>query len=539
MMGRILTGQKWLDPNPVKVWYPGLNGVMVTPTTDQFPRRNMNMARKLLSLTLALVMALALGSPAWAGGGWGNDGTRTLIAEVDNFKIVTLTKFGLEVITETLLSGAITTSKQAVAGDLKLGAAFVGNSTDARYFAGVMGNVIGTGGSSGTKNIFAGSYGKFDLAGTVSSTYPAAAVTGELGDGTTGARASFLSVVGGDSAATTGIATLSVDWQSSLAASKLDWFLDSQGGGTHDGYKAPRYAKGDIRLGGRRDSTDTSAGEDICISRNAGRPTNGTSGTFAGDCAGSSILIDTTNKTFHYNVNTKASPTWVSLSDIRTEAFAPTASYQPVAGDLNLTATAGSSTAATPAYLAGVMGNVIPGSVNLSATDNIIAGVVGKIDHTGTNASKYPSAGVIAEIGDKAANVDGAFIAAFGGDSGDSNVTGAFYGVSWWQSATASAIDYGLDLEGKAVTGYTATPRYAKAFARYGGRYSNAGVLETVNDVCELFGTAAPTNGVSGTGAGDCGPGSRYTRVSGSDSKLFINTNTQASPTWTVVGSQS
>lgn len=52
-------------------------------------------------------------------------------------------------------------------------------------------------------------------------------------------------------------------------------------------------------------------------------------------------------------------------------------------------------------------------------------------------------------------------------------------------------------------------------------------------------GTAAPTDGASGTGAGFAGPGSLYVRTSGSNSKLFINTGTKAAPTWTVVGTQS
>lgn len=54
-----------------------------------------------------------------------------------------------------------------------------------------------------------------------------------------------------------------------------------------------------------------------------------------------------------------------------------------------------------------------------------------------------------------------------------------------------------------------------------------------------LTGSAAPTDGTSGTGAGFAAPGSMYTRASTTNSKLYINTNTTASPTWTVVGAQS
>mgnify|MGYP001578652021 CR=1 FL=1 len=268
------------------------------------------MARRLLTLTLALLAALALVSPVWAAGGWGNDGTRTLIAEVDTFKIVTLTKFGLTVATETYVSDARTVAGQALAGDLNLGAAFVGTSTAASplYFAGVMGNIIGTGGVSGTKNMLAGVFGKFDVKGTISSTYPAAGVVGEIGDGTTGAYAAVLAVMGGDSASTTAVAAFAVDWHNSTASSAWTWGLDLQGNGIVGSYMAPRYSKGDIRLGGRRTSLAASAGEDVCINRFAGTPTNGT--TFAGDCGPGSLVIDTTNGKLYINTNTKASPTW-------------------------------------------------------------------------------------------------------------------------------------------------------------------------------------------------------------------------------------
>ena len=43
---------------------------------------------------------------------------------------------------------------------------------------------------------------------------------------------------------------------------------------------------------------------------NAGAPTSGTSGTFAGFAGPGSIILDTTNGKFYLNTNTKASPTW-------------------------------------------------------------------------------------------------------------------------------------------------------------------------------------------------------------------------------------
>lgn len=57
------------------------------------------------------------------------------------------------------------------------------------------------------------------------------------------------------------------------------------------------------------------------------------------------------------------------------------------------------------------------------------------------------------------------------------------------------------------------------------------------NDIFLTTGAGAPTNGTSGTGAGLTGKGSLHTDAT--NGKLYINTGTKASPTWTVVGSQS
>lgn len=48
---------------------------------------------------------------------------------------------------------------------------------------------------------------------------------------------------------------------------------------------------------------------------------------------------------------------------------------------------------------------------------------------------------------------------------------------------------------------------------------------------------AALVDGTSGTGAGITGPGSIC--GNSSDGKAYINTNTKASPTWTVIGTQT
>ena len=63
--------------------------------------------------------------------------------------------------------------------------------------------------------------------------------------------------------------------------------------------------------------------------------------------------------------------------------------------------------------------------------------------------------------------------------------------------------------------------------------------LSMGNSAWLFTGTTAPVNGVAGTGAGFAGPGSMYVRADGVNSKVFINTNTKASPTWTVIGTQT
>ena len=60
---------------------------------------------------------------------------------------------------------------------------------------------------------------------------------------------------------------------------------------------------------------------------------------------------------------------------------------------------------------------------------------------------------------------------------------------------------------------------------------------EMTNGARLFDGAGAPVDGTSGTGAGSAGKGSLYIDVSGA--KLYINTNTKASPTWVVVGTQS
>jgi hypothetical protein len=57
------------------------------------------------------------------------------------------------------------------------------------------------------------------------------------------------------------------------------------------------------------------------------------------------------------------------------------------------------------------------------------------------------------------------------------------------------------------------------------------------NDVFILTETGVPTNGTSGDGAGFAGKGSLC--IDSTNGKLYINTGTRLSPTWSLVGLQS
>ena len=215
-------------------------------------------------------------------------------------------------------SAATTTSFQAVAGDFAVTGAW-GSSTAGTptYGAGVMGNIIGAAALTGTQNILAGVYGKWDVPFAISTTYPGAAVTGEIGDNATSASYAVMAAMGGDSAGTeSAVAAFGVDWFSSTVASRFNFGIDFQGAGTHDSYLAPRYNIAFGRVGGRTfDSNEATVftAANICwpaVTNSA--PVDGTSGTRAGTCGPGSILIRMDNGTIFQNTNTLASPTWTA-----------------------------------------------------------------------------------------------------------------------------------------------------------------------------------------------------------------------------------
>lgn len=137
---------------------------------------------------------------------------------------------------------------------------------------------------------------------------------------------------------------------------------------------------------------------------------------------------------------------------------------QCVAADLTVVAAYGSSTSTAPVYCAPIMGNLIAGvaaigdntAVNLSATANMMAGVIGKYSHVGTNASTYPASAVRAEIGSESTAAYAAVLAVIGGDTGLTTATAAF-SVDNQNSLATSGFLYGLDLLGNGThDGYQA-----------------------------------------------------------------------------------
>jgi len=191
---------------------------------------------------------------------------------------------------------------------------------------------------------------------------------------------------------------------------------------------------------------------------------------------------------------------------------------------LALAADAGTSVAADTADLFGIRG-VVTGAT-LTRTKNFIAGVSAKYNITGAKSTTYPAAAVLAQIGNGVTAADGAVVAAIAGDTSITNCT-AMFKVMNQNSIGASGPDFGVDLQDAAHDGYKAVDSlfYKKA------------VVRLTDDIVLLTGTVVPTDGVAGTGAGNAGPGSLYLNTS--DAKLRVNTNTKASPTWTVVGAQT
>jgi hypothetical protein len=140
-------------------------------------------------------------------------------------------------------------SYQDVAADLTLDAASGKTGGSTAFLAAVMGNLMG---DLLTKagNYLGGVIGHFSVTGTKSTTYPAGAVLGGIGDGVTDADGCFVAYVDGDSAVTKAGAALKVRCNNSQAGSGFNWGIDLQDA-AHDGYRAVDdafYLKAPVRM---------------------------------------------------------------------------------------------------------------------------------------------------------------------------------------------------------------------------------------------------------------------------------------------------
>jgi hypothetical protein len=139
-------------------------------------------------------------------------------------------------------------SRQAVEADLELAAgAGTSDVADSAYLGGVMGNIIGTA-LTKTHNIVAGLIGKLSVGGDRATTYPLAAIVGEIGEDSAHADAAIVAVIGGDGGAVNANAAFGIDHLNSNNGAGFDWVIDGHKE-AHDGYDAGTPLKGFARVG--------------------------------------------------------------------------------------------------------------------------------------------------------------------------------------------------------------------------------------------------------------------------------------------------
>ena len=232
---------------------------------------------------------------------------------------------------------------------------------------------------------------------------------------------------------------------------------------------------------------------------------------YQGGSTGSNVLTPT-------NINTG---TVISIED-GSGAYGFYTRVQPTTGF-------GSSDYLTPGEAYGVFGRTqsgAPFATTPTTTFNNIAGTVGNFAVIGTYNNNGLMAGVLGIINTNTLSGDAAVMAFMQGDSGITTARAA-YGVAMVQTTSGSGFDFGIDLKMQDPQldggGPTGVIPYKKANIR----------ME--NDVVFMNAAGVPSNG--STGANFAGKGSLYVNIT--TGILYINTGTLASPTWTVVGSQS
>lgn len=347
-----------------------------------------------------------------------------------------------------------TSSYQPIAADLTYEGAAGGTGS---FHAGVMGHFHGDDLTNTVAGYHAGVVGAYSVVTGDDLTGPKAGVVATIGvdaetDGV--ADAAFVAVLdGGDpSYLVTANAAYGVQYLNTLTTSKFTYGIDLSHAAVGD-FKAVTYDTADIRLvNGETISNET----DGAIALGGVIPD-------VGATTGAKLVL---------------APTFGASTG---------ESQQSVEADATLTAYVGSS------YGGAVMGNVM-GTVGATSVASI-AGLIGKYN-VDTNATDYPAAAVVGEVGEESAGTaDAAFLAVLGGDTVALDA-GAAYGVRYLNSTGGSQFDYGLDLYSAAIDSYNAVT-YGTADIRL-----STGVTIST-------GTGAPT--------ADCAVGSIFLRTDGGE----------------------
>ena len=181
--------------------------------------------------------------------------------------------------------------------------------------------------------------------------------------------------------------------------------------------------------------------------------------------------------------------------------------------NLDMTTTLDAAVGSSSVTWLGGIRTVLSGAA-LTNTGNATNAIHGVYWITGANAGTFPKAAFLGEFHAGTTTADGAFVA-MGGNGASAR---AMYAVATL-NPDINQTSYGIDLSTNSYTGL------GKAVG-----YTNADILMS-NDVAIIVGgSSAPTDGA--TGANFAGPGSLYT-MTGGTIKLYQNTGTKASPTWT------
>jgi hypothetical protein len=99
-------------------------------------------------------------------------------------------------------------------------------------------------------------------------------------------------------------------------------------------------------------ATPPAAAQTTRVFRNAGAPTNGTSGTFAAIARKGDLLIDYTNGSLYQNTNTLASPTWTAFANVSPAELTSLLAAIPTTAVTHISASDAATVSATSASAA-------------------------------------------------------------------------------------------------------------------------------------------------------------------------------------------